>query len=202
MTPIVRYALSGTGCADGTTIINLGSLGSSANGTMNGTASYISAPVGQGFNPQNQWIEGTHIDSLTSWTMSTWVNLALNNFGGNVQHQIASGLHPSTDNGPAFDTYYADGTWLPTQVPGIARRLATRTAIGSTPARLHTRCSANSWYYGTETVTTGQFQVYVNGALIQTVALNASQTPTFSPEANQTLSVGGNDGYAQMQRDR
>ena len=62
---------------------------------------------------------------------------------------------------------------------------------------LATPFASGSWHMITETVTAGQYEVYVDGTLLGGAAFDASYTPAFSPDPTAYLTVAG-DGYARM----
>ena len=84
MTPLIHLSASGTvGAAVSTAtgaIPNIGSLGSSENGTIGGTGpTYVTAPFAQGINLGGQYLSipaNASFDSLAAWTDSFWVNLS------------------------------------------------------------------------------------------------------------------------------
>ena len=201
---IVNYQLNGTvgsSLANGTLITDRSGYGNNA--TMQGNGTYLAGPnssVGQGFDPINQYIMGPHINNLNTWTMSVWINYP-GPLSYNVGlYQIASGRNGSTVSG-AYDTYYNDGSVVGSVGQGIHTEVWGANAGGAGwiyADTIPTTINENTWYMVTETVTTGQYQLYVNGSLIQTAALNSAYTPVFSPDPTAVLSVGGNDGYGHL----
>ena len=161
-------------------------------------------PFGQAIKMTgNQYISAPYVGSLTSWTDSVWINIPAANITNN--QCLLSARFGSYDM-CGFDIYYlpagkggSNPIWPVDPVPAncIFTEITSLNNkslpigqdwlyYGTIPVTL----SPNSWHMITSTVTTGQYNLYVDGTLVSSVAMNSRQSPLFmNPEA--TLSIGG-----------
>ena len=192
---------AGSVLASGTPITDGSGCGNT--GIMMGSGNYVTAPYDTGFTATSQYIQGPHLN-LTSWTMSEWVQWNVSLAGGNnSQHDLVSGRMGSTTQG-AYDSFYMDSTssggeGIHTEVWGVnPSNPADAGWIYADTIAISNSWADSSWHMVTETVTTGQYQVYLDGALLGSSAINSGYTPYFSPDSTACLSVGGNSGYDRM----
>ncbi len=170
VTPVIHLRASGTvGAAVSTAtgaIPNIGSLGSSENGTIGGAGpTYVAAPFAQGINLAGQYLSSpanASFDSLQTWTDSFWINASSSaNFG--------SGVLVSTrdaDSDPAFvecydgshiylrDVASVGGSWLP----------PTEDPTNPSSWRDTVTLSTSAWHMITVTVSSAGWAIYVDGA--------------------------------------
>ena len=141
-------------------------------GACNMQASYIGNPDGS---------------IITSWTDSVWVNY--------TAAQLARSEYIIYARLGSLDAYggsYGFDSWVTSTgvVPEIFG-VASNGGMGWIDSQQKTpfNFQPNTWYMITQTVTTGQYNVYVNGQFIGGTALNSSYTPQLMKTAAQN---GGN----------
>ena len=104
----------------------------------------------------------------------------------------------------SYDTYVNDGAQSPgghTGVVGVATEIQGTNGnwiLTNAPVAPAPNITDGNWHLVTETITTGAYQCYVDGTLVQTLALNPAQTPVFCYDASQYLSVGINGSYGSL----
>ncbi|MGO9113326.1 MAG: beta strand repeat-containing protein, partial [Thermoguttaceae bacterium] len=172
--------------ADGATATDVS--GNGNNGALNNSPTFMQpGPSGPNswavsLDGTSQWISvpySSSLANLTSYTVSSWVNLSSNSAAG------TNGLVGTRFNG---DTTYD------LKIQG--NNTAVHSDIGSGNGWLNTAAdggyafSSGSWYMVTETVSSGGYSLYVDGSLIGSggsAALNG--TPLFM-KSGQTLGIG------------
>ena len=161
-----------------------------------GNASYVAGKFGNAihftngqmaligaYNPVTSSYGTNPLPTMNSWTASLWVNISAGAIASGGQTPFFGNRWPK-DNGT--DLWYnssnntisalvinsADNNWL------VNRQYSATL-------------SANTWYMVTETVTAGQFDLYVDGSLVGQQTL--SDTPQFN-FADSTLALGYANG--------
>ena len=130
--------------------------------------------------------------TLNAWTDSVWVNLSAATLAS-YNSYLMSGRQGSTD-ALGFDTWI-NSSGIVTEIPG-QNSGGGRTWISNQGSNAVT-IAPNTWTLITQTVTTGLYQLYVNGQLVGTQTLDSSYTPFFA-ESSAYLALGVNDFQGSM----
>ena len=134
--------------------------------------------------------------------MSEWVQWDNSRYGEAYGlHCLVSGRNGSTTQG-AYDSYYSDGSngtvGIRTEIWGVnPNKTSDAGWIYANTIALSNSFDDASWHMITETVTAGQYQVYVDGALAGSSTMTAGYTTEFSPDSTAYLTVAA-DGYGRM----
>ena len=164
-----------------------------------GNASYVAGKFGNAmqFNGQqggqmvtigaysqysNTW--GTNpLPTMNSWTASLWVNISAGAIASGGQTPFFGNRWPQ-DNGTDLWYNSSNNTISALVINSADNNWLVNSQYSAT-------LSANTWYMVTETVTAGQFDLYVDGSLVGQQTL--SDTPQFN-FADSTLALGYANG--------
>ena len=161
---------------------NGGTFGTGPNGAPNTSVAY----QGGGFRLQTPYSPASSMANLTSWTDSIRFQLGAS-YKGDLINAHAD------NNGYGFDTYVAyPATAIGVDIPNAAGTGWIAQGLLVPVSGVNT----TSWYMLTETVTQGQFDLYLNGAVVASVAIDPTQTPGFIMQDALGLGTGdwGGDG--------
>ena len=188
-TPLVHYTLNGTlggSVNSGATIADVTGHGYTA--TMNGNgATFVAGPVGQGIQfTGGQIIATPFVAQLTSWTDSFWVNMSSAILTNGNAYCLMSGRGYSGD-ALGYDTYYqysGGQGYIGIEIPGlntgwIASQLTNPVSL-----------AGDQWTLITQTVSLGQYQLYIDGRLAGTQSFRTDIQPELM-HSPAYLSLGG-----------
>ena len=149
-----------------------GSFGTGPTGQPNGATTYS----GGGFRLQVPYNAHSNLANVTTWTDSIWFQLN-NTYKGYL-------IDARPDGGYGYDTTCLGG-YVTVDIPD-----ASGTGWIEQGLSMPVTVNPNAWTMLTETVTQGQYQLYLNGTLITSVAL-----PSGTPELmmGDVLALGAGD---------
>ena len=177
LTPVIRYTFDGP--LGGTSTIADVS-GNGHTGTLDNSAQLVAGQYNQAIQMTgNQTImtPGTSaLYNLTSWTDSVWINMAGSSLSSNNAYFLMSGRYNQPD-AYGFDTWIQNGQ-IGAEIPEVGPGW-----LGGQwyfPVSL----TADTWTMITQTITTGTYDLYIDGVLVGTKSLGAATPQMMHSPAN------------------